>query len=247
MWRTLRASCAVLALTASAAQAGDAQQRYNPHGLGRLQCGRFVELCEKSSVDCKLTGTWIDGYISALNALNPETFDLLAWQDSSVVAEFAFNICKRNEKAVLIEAINEVVRQALVPGRIKSAAERVRIGEGSNAAFLYKDSIRAMQQRLVDAGHLKGGVDGSFGPGTKSAVTAFQQSIGLEATGIPDQRTLAALFYARPRAGGEAVPARQPARAAPAAGAPAANPPAGRGNAPEAPPLDLNLLAPRSP
>lgn len=252
MWRILAAGSAALMLWSEAAQAVDAQQRYNPHGLGRMTCKRFVEVCEKGDVNCKLSSTYIDGYITAFNALNPETFDLLSWQDSGVVAEFAFNICKQHPDAVLIEALNEIVRRVLAPGRIRTAAEPVRVGEGKDSVLLYRDSIREMQQRLVDTGHLKGGVDGSFGPGTKAAITSFQTAVGLEPTGVPDPRTLASLFYNTLRPGDGGGPAQggaqQPRSPAPAR-TPSA-PAAGTGNAaPGAggPPLDLNLLAPRSP
>lgn len=240
MWRTLWASGAALALLGSAAQAADGQGRYNPHGVGRLPCQRFAEQCQKAPADCaKLTGAWIDGYISALNAQGEDTFDLYSWQDSILVAELVFSICRREPQLPVIDAVNEVVRQALIPGRIKTASERVRIGEGENAVLLYKESVRALQQRLVETGHLRGGVDGVFGPGTKAAVESFQRSAGLEPTGIPDQLTLGTLFYGRPRpqagAAGQA-PAQTPARPRAAQESRPAAP------APGGAPLDLNLV-----
>lgn len=247
MWQTLAAGCAALLLLSPVALAADSQGRSNVHGLGRVPCKRFVELCEKGATECKLTASWIEGYISALNVTTPETFDLLAWQDSSVVGEFSFNICKRHPDAVLIEAINEIVRQALAPNRIKAASERVRVGEGENTAYLYRESIRRIQQRLADAGHLEGSVDGDFGPGTRAAMAAFQKAAGLPATGMPDQRSLTLLFYgptARP-ANGEAGTRPQPER--PAAPARSSAPAAGTGTRQDGPPLDLNLFAPRQP
>jgi cell division septation protein DedD len=41
------------------------------------------------------------------------------------------------------------------------------------------DDVRRMQQRLVDLRFDPGGVDGQFGPGTQSAVWAFQKAIGI--------------------------------------------------------------------
>lgn len=48
-------------------------------------------------------------------------------------------------------------------------------------------SIRAIQQRLADLGYYTGTVDGLTGPGTKKAITLFQQQHGLEADGIYGQ------------------------------------------------------------
>lgn len=54
------------------------------------------------------------------------------------------------------------------------------------------DAVRQLQQALNEAGH-DIAVDGMWGPETQSAVRQFQQQLGLQATGEPDQQTLAAL------------------------------------------------------
>ena len=48
------------------------------------------------------------------------------------------------------------------------------------------ESIRVLQQKLVDAGFDTNGVDASYGHGTVAAVQAFQQKHGLAATGNVD-------------------------------------------------------------
>src|SRR5438128_965644 len=53
--------------------------------------------------------------------------------------------------------------------------------------------VQALQQKLKDLGFDPNGVDGHFGPGTRDAVIAFQQSKGLQADGIAGPATLAAL------------------------------------------------------
>lgn len=56
------------------------------------------------------------------------------------------------------------------------------------------EDVKAMQQRLIDLGYLKGKADGSYGGGTAAAVKAFQQAAELEPTGEADARTLATLY-----------------------------------------------------
>jgi putative chitinase len=67
--------------------------------------------------------------------------------------------------------------------------------------------VQDLQQKLKDLGFDPNGVDGNFGPGTKTAVIAFQQSKGLQADGLAGPATLAALQAATAGAptGGGAV------------------------------------------
>jgi putative chitinase len=53
--------------------------------------------------------------------------------------------------------------------------------------------VTSLQQKLKDLGFDPNGIDGNFGPGTRNAVIAFQQSKGLQADGIAGPATLAAL------------------------------------------------------
>jgi hypothetical protein len=60
-------------------------------------------------------------------------------------------------------------------------------------------STRALQERLAVLGYLPvSGVDGRFGPQTRSAVIAFQKWERLARDGIPGPRTRARLAVARP-------------------------------------------------
>ncbi|WP_439516844.1 peptidoglycan-binding domain-containing protein, partial [Limnospira sp.] len=49
--------------------------------------------------------------------------------------------------------------------------------------------VRTLQTRLELTGHDPGPVDGIFGPKTLSAVSDFQLAMGLEATGVVDEKT----------------------------------------------------------
>lgn len=59
----------------------------------------------------------------------------------------------------------------------------IKYGERGN-------EVKKFQQFLKDRGHLKGKVDGSFGPMTKAALKAFQKENGLSADGIFGAKTL---------------------------------------------------------
>ena len=68
-------------------------------------------------------------------------------------------------------------------------AELAGVANGSVGA-----AAMAVQQLLIDAGiEVRGGADGAFGPVSQAALKSFQNSRGLEATGVADEATLLAL------------------------------------------------------
>jgi hypothetical protein len=54
-------------------------------------------------------------------------------------------------------------------------------------------AVKQLQRALAHLGYSPGAVDGSYGSGTKDAVTRFQQAQGLTADGIAGSKTLAAM------------------------------------------------------
>ncbi|MEE1773059.1 N-acetylmuramoyl-L-alanine amidase [Streptomyces sp. JV185] len=56
--------------------------------------------------------------------------------------------------------------------------------------------VKAVQQLLNEQGYDAGAVDGSFGPATRTAVTAYQAARGLSADGVVGARTWTALLSA---------------------------------------------------
>jgi membrane-bound lytic murein transglycosylase B len=53
--------------------------------------------------------------------------------------------------------------------------------------------VTAIQEALKDKGHDPGEIDGVMGPRTSAALQEFQKAEGMEPTGRPDPKTLAAL------------------------------------------------------
>ena len=57
-----------------------------------------------------------------------------------------------------------------------------------------------MQQALLDLQYYSGSIDGSYGPGTAKAVSAFRVANGLSEDGTADAEMLALLYQQAPPA-----------------------------------------------
>lgn len=66
-------------------------------------------------------------------------------------------------------------------------------GQQTGHPNLDKQTVMQVQQKLDQQGFHAGKVDGEWGPETQAALKDFQQKKGMQATGEPDQQTLAAL------------------------------------------------------
>ncbi len=56
------------------------------------------------------------------------------------------------------------------------------------------ESVRKLQNRLIELGYLRGSADGVFGSGTENAVKAFQGALGLKKTGVASAALQSQLF-----------------------------------------------------
>ena len=74
------------------------------------------------------------------------------------------------------------------------------------------DNVRVLQRALIAAGvSVRGGADGVFGPATAAALTSYQQTNGLAATGVVDDAVVAKLALAPGAAAPTPAPAPAPA------------------------------------
>ncbi len=53
----------------------------------------------------------------------------------------------------------------------------------------------AVQRQLAERGYYKGGIDGQFGPASKSALKRFQRNNDIKSTGLIDEPSLKALGF----------------------------------------------------
>jgi hypothetical protein len=74
-------------------------------------------------------------------------------------------------------------------------AEEPRSVQESLAAVAEREKVQSAQVLLHILGFYDGTTNGTLGPATRKAVAAYQERLGLPATGSPDERTLFALSH----------------------------------------------------
>ncbi len=78
------------------------------------------------------------------------------------------------------------------PAVVEEPEETLREARASEAA-LSEDDRKLLQVALQWFGHYQGAIDGDYGPGTRNAMSAWQESLGLEPTGVLTTRQRATL------------------------------------------------------
>lgn len=182
---------------AGPALAADEDGEFAVRGAGIADCSRYLEAREARSQQYFQFGGWMNGYLTGLNRLEEDTFDLVPWQNSDVLASALANYCSQNPDQSFHNAV-VLLAETLKPQRIESRSERVAIPvEGADQPLrIYRATLERVQRALNEEGYEVGPVDGEYGQATAQALRALQEDTeGLPVTGVPDQATMLRLFY----------------------------------------------------
>ena len=179
----------ILLAWAGGAHAADSTGKSAVKGVGGLSCSRFVQEFEAQSPAAAQLVGWMMGYLSAYNQYADNTFDIASWEDTRILGTFLNANCKRFPDIAFAKAVQLMV-QALHPNRVVEADELLVASAGDQKTRIYKGTLMRVQQKLTELELYKGSIDGTYGDKTRFAITEFQQSRGLNVTGIPDQVTL---------------------------------------------------------
>lgn len=154
-------------------------------------------------------------FISALSAIQEDvnnclTNDVLALSDTSSTAaekqqasierwqlvrrkvELLQGMTSYNQldnviKGERVEVIEQTTPEPIVPK--ETPVPYTTLSKGSKGT-----EVTELQTRLTELGYMNSTIDGDFGGKTRTAVQLFQQTIGLEATGIADVETQTRLY-----------------------------------------------------
>ena len=195
--------------------AADSNGRFALRGVGLATCDQFLQAAEERQENVLLAGGWLEGYMTAINQLMPETFDIAPWQNTDTILALVKHNCERNRDQRFFAVVSAMV-EFLAENRLKEQTDRVLAEAEGQRVAVYSEIMTKVQQSLINKGLLQGNADGQFGAKTKSALQEFQKKENIEVTGLPDQVTLWRLLS------DEAAPQSGPGPTAPA---PSGNPP----------------------
>ena len=186
---------ALMLATASVttAQAADEKGRFAVKGPGLASCQDFVNHVKDKSQTFYVMGGWLLGFLSAHNLHMENTYDAASWQSGELLLGLMENYCRQRPEERFAEGAIKLIR-LLMPNRLTTESRLVRAENGENRVAVYEEVMRRTQQALKDQGYYAGVIDGLYGPGSKTALTKFQEANKLPTTGVPDPRTLFAIF-----------------------------------------------------
>lgn len=190
MKKWILAALAAGSLSAVSSAAEPAESSFAVEGAGRLDCTAFIGAREdKSSAEYQRMIGFVEGYLSAANRYEPNTFDLTPWHNALAFDIILKSHCTDHKEDTLISVVQRMVT-GLRPVRVAQFSPMVEVGDDSHRAFVYETILRRSQAALKTRGLYRGDEDGKFSPEMRDALIAFQRQSSLTATGVPDPATL---------------------------------------------------------
>lgn len=195
-----RAATVIAALTllvVANADSADSNGMFATKSVGTLDCQRYLDVSDYGERDFILFAGYLGGYITAYNQLTPETFDILPWQSIETLLVLLKNYCRQNSDHSIYLATAQMI-QLLKPDKIEELSPLVEVRVDDQTLTIYQDTLRRVQDKLIELGYYDGASDGAFGPDTQGALEKYQADRELPPTGLPDQVTLFSLLSGLP-------------------------------------------------
>ena len=181
------------------AHAADENSQFAIKGMGLATCERFVEARTNQSDQYFQFGGWLNGYLSALNRYEAQTFDIAPWQSTGMLSVWLANFCEKNPDVQFIRAVTLIVN-TLGEQRLTTRSDRIEARDDEAIIIIYEATLRDVQERLTELDYYGEPINGQFDLQTREALEKYQQDLGLRETGLPDQATLLKLFYPESKA-----------------------------------------------
>lgn len=189
--RTLVFATACLLSTSEGALAADANGAFAVHGIGGVSCKSVVN--DPRYVSDQLLRSrvteWIAGYVAALNANTPNTFEISPIAQDSEIFGLVTAQCATNPNLLLQQAMQAVLNTLSII-RLTSQSPLVEMKNEFGSVVIRESYITMIQTYLKQSKLFEGYVDGKPTPALIDAIRKFQAAKALSKTGLPDRDTI---------------------------------------------------------
>ena len=214
--RQLKASVLPMAILLAAtagsgnADAADKKGNFALHGAGALSCEQLTSgLLGGHAAVREALGSWILGYLSALNRERTDTYDITPIQDPNALVNMVVSVCDKDRNA-RVETVVFTIGRLLERAKVAEESPEQTVNVLGRTATLRKDTLIALERVLVADKLLTGKADGEFDGNTEAALKKYQEAQKLPVTGLPDAATIArALIETQAQKGSEPPAAQQ--------------------------------------
>jgi hypothetical protein len=188
-WSAVAAFVALWAGMPQSAIAADAEGQFAIKGLGAQTCQRHVEARQTRSAEYGNFRSWLQGYVTAANRYEIDTYDAAPWGSAEVWAAIIDNHCASNPDEPFATVVQKLIR-SLMPEKLEARSPVLTVSADGLSVRVYEEVVRRIQQQLIEIGLYSDAADGQFGASTQEALATYQLSEGLDATGLPDPLTV---------------------------------------------------------
>lgn len=166
--------------------AADSQGRSSIRSLGAGKCSDLTAAVEQKDA-ARLTdyGSWLSGYLSAVNRLVGKTYDALPTTRPSDAIGIVAVICQQNNEK-LIENVAYQAIETLNDIRVRDYSPMITAKKDGESLTISEQTIRFVQVSLKTSGHYRGDVDGQWSSSLSSSISKYQGEQNLPKTGLPD-------------------------------------------------------------
>lgn len=183
-------SLCVLTL-AQPVSAADAEGRFSLDGVGNRSCADFTAAFKEGDRLAAAFASWVNGFISATNVFQPNTFDITPFQTNELTLAKLNKFCLQNPEEPFAKALGALVA-VYNETRLSSSSPLVRVDRNGRGVFVYKAQLDRVADKLVSVGALIAAP--KTDQETSDGLLEYQRMFNLPPTGLPDLQTLNHMF-----------------------------------------------------
>jgi hypothetical protein len=195
MLRFGAALCAAVlsTLLASPTYASTSDGKFAVKGGGLASCAAFVEARKaRSDAYSRFIG-WVEGYVSAANRYEADTFDLAPYETAEIYGTIIGGHCAKNPEDHVFAVVQKLV-VSLSKDRLRAPSDMLRVRGKDKVHVVAVEVVRRAQTALRKQNLYRGEITGAYDKPTQDSIGNFQAAVGVPVTGMPDPLTLWLLF-----------------------------------------------------